>query len=280
MQGRHIFHSSYFRYSNSPSAINVTTVHDFTYERYIRGLRANVHGFQKRLSVKKSAGIICVSEHTRMDLLEFYPWLDESCVRVIYNGVGDEFFRIEDPLSAMAVELNFTPVKPFFLFVGDRSAYKNFDLFLQLAYVFLDFDLVVVGGQPFSEVEKTRLSEISSRVRHFRGISSGALNLLYNSAFCLVYPSSYEGFGIPILEAMRAGCPVVSVRSSSIPEVAGESALLADHAHLDLLAEKISQLFDGSIYNALRESGYKQADKFSWDRCFQETLDFYQDLWG
>lgn len=275
----HIFHSSYLRFSSDSAALNVSTVHDFTYERYIHGLKGFVHGLQKRLAVKQSAGVICVSENTKADLLNFYPWVDERCVRVIYNGVGRNFFPLNDAKALLMSELGYFSKRPFLLFVGDRSLYKNFDIFLQLGKIFLEFDLVVVGGQAFSTEEKNKLSSISSRVKHFRGLSSESLNILYGSAFCLIYPSSYEGFGIPVLEAMKAGCPVISTRCSSIPEVAGEAALLVDSVSVDAFVDQLNALMSPELYEALRQKGYVQASKFSWDKCFKETTDFYKEVW-
>ena len=210
LNNNYIFHSSYFRYSNDSNAINITTVHDFTYEYFSSGLKKFVHGIQKKKAVRKSSGVICVSENTKRDLLNFYPWVNPESVRVIYNGVGDEFFPIDNPIDSLEGFLKQDFSKPFLLFVGDRSSYKNFYIFIGLANFFKDFDLVVVGGGSFNQDEQRHLSGIFTRVKSFQGVSSEVLNYLYNSAFCLVYPSSYEGFGIPILEAMKAGCPVVS----------------------------------------------------------------------
>lgn len=277
---RHIFHSSYFRYSRNPSSINVTTVHDFTYEHFVSGPRLWVHAWQKRAAVKNSRGIICVSENTKRDLLHFHPWLEAQSVRVIYNGVSEAFFPIESPVPHLRDFLGFWPDKPYLLFVGDRSPYKNFDAFVGLAEYFPDMALVVVGGKPFSKKESQRMKPLDSRLYHFRGVSSEVLNHLYNAASCLVYPSSYEGFGIPVLEAMKAGCPVIATNASSIPEVAGNAALLVNEPTPESLAVEIRRLEDPIFKLELVEKGFAQAAKFSWDKCFEETYAFYQELWN
>jgi mannosyltransferase len=280
LKKKHIFHSSYFRYSNHPNSINVTTVHDFTYEHFIRGPRLWVHRWQKKLAVKKSQGIICVSENTKKDLLYFYPWVDSGSIKVIHNGVGDAFFPVDNPHPALLESLGFSLDSPYLLFVGDRSAYKNFDAFVSLAEYFPDLDMVLVGGKPFTDEETLKLKPLSKRLHHFRGVSSSVLNNLYNAAHCLIYPSSYEGFGIPVLEAMKAGCPVVSTNLSSIPEVAGDAALLVDTPTPENLASAVLQLSDFGFRSKLRKKGFDQAAQFSWDKCFQETQIFYQELWN
>lgn len=276
---KYIFHSSYFRYSKDANAINVTTVHDFTYEYYSHGLRKWVHGWQKKNAVKKSAGIICVSENTKRDLLNFYPWVDATRIKVICNGVSDEFFPQENIHTLLNDQLGFQGGRPYLLFVGDRSPYKNFDIFLGITDKLPEYDLVVVGGQDFSNDEKQKIFAIKDRIHHFRGITSQHLNLLYNAAFCLIYPSSYEGFGIPVLEAMKAGCPVVSTNLSSIPEVAGDAALLVDTVTVNSICDQVKRLENLEFRNDMISKGFKQASQFSWDKCFEETYAFYQELW-
>lgn len=276
---KYIFHSSYYRCSNYPNAINVTTVHDFTYEHHIKGVKGLLHGWQKKNAVKRSAGIICVSENTKRDLIKFYPWVDEARVRVIHNGVGSEFFPVNYPIPKLEDRLSFGVKRPFLMYVGDRSSYKNFDVFVELAYQLPQFDVVVVGGQPFNDAEHKRVALLSGRILHFRGLASEDLNLLYNSAFCLIYPSSYEGFGIPVLEAMKAGCPVVSTNLSSIPEVAGDAALLVDEVSVSAFANEIRRLEGSDFRDSIIQKGFDQASKFTWDKCFEETYAFYQELW-
>ena len=115
---------------------------------------------------------------------------------------------------------------------------------------------------------------------HYQGISAEDLNILYNNAFCLLYPSSYEGFGIPVLEAMRAGCPVVSTNLSSIPEVAGDAGLLVNNIKVEEFVKEIEKLEDNEFRDKIIAKGLEQSKKFSWDRCFEETFEFYKEVVG
>lgn len=276
---RSIFHSSYYRISLSRSVVNITTVHDFTYERYRHGLAKFVHSFQKRIALYFSDGIICVSENTKNDLLAFYPKTNPSKVKVIYNGVGDDFFQLadaENDLNSHFIEL---AGKEFLLFVGARQGYKNFSYALRLLQNIDGLCLVAVGGGAFNLIERNLMRDINSRVFNYQGLSNHHLNILFNNAFCLLYPSEYEGFGIPILEAMRAGCPVVSTTCSSIPEVAGNCAILVDKVSLDSFAEAILRLRSNKIRSELISCGTAWSHRFSWDKCFSETRSFYVEIW-
>lgn len=274
-----IFHSSYYRVSLQKDIVNITTVHDFTYEYFRSGLAKYIHVWQKGFAIKKSDGIICVSENTKKDLIKFYPMIDESKIKVIYNGVGDEFINLENPKEYLTDEFERLKDKKYILYIGDRSSYKNFDVAVEVLKKLYDYSFVVVGGQEFSESEKENIKNIKNRVFHFRDIGGDKLNTLYNNAFCLLYPSSYEGFGIPISEAMKAGCPVVSTNISSIPEVAGDAELLVDEIKVENFISEIMKLEDSKFRSELIDKGLEQSKKFSWDKCFDETYSFYKEIW-
>lgn len=280
LPSKSIFHSSYYRVALQKDVVNITTVHDFTYEYFRSGLAKYIHVWQKGFAIKKSDGIICVSENTKKDLIKFYPMIDESKIKVIYNGVGDEFINLENPKEYLTDEFERLKDKKYILYIGDRSSYKNFDIAVEVLKKLNDYSLVVVGGKDFSTTELENMVDIKDRVYHFRGIGGDKLNTLYNNAFCLLYPSSYEGFGIPISEAMKAGCPVVSTNISSIPEVAGDAGLLVDEIKVENFIDEIMKLEDSEFRIELINKGLNQSKKFSWDRCFDETYSFYQEVWN
>ena len=272
-----IFHSSYYRIANQKDVVNITTVHDFTYEYYRKGLARVVHSWQKNRAISKSDGIICISENTKKDLLKFHPNISEEKIKVIYNGVSDSFYKLDEPLELLDKAFKQLKNKKYLLYVGDRSSYKNFDIAVDTVNRIDDCSLVIVGGSNLSENEKSHLGD---DFFHFQGVSVEELNILYNNAFCLLYPSSYEGFGIPVTEAMRAGCPVMSTNLSSIPEVAGDAGLLVDKIEVEEFVKAILKLENKNFRDIIISKGFEQAKKFSWDKCFEETLEFYKEVVG
>jgi glycosyltransferase involved in cell wall biosynthesis len=274
-----IFHSSYYRLSFQKDIINITTVHDFTYEKYRRGFPQIIHSWQKGLAIRLSDGIICVSENTKKDLLRNYPNIPENNIRVIYNGVGDEYHPIPPGGQTKFPYLDEVISNPYVLFVGDRSAYKNFNMVIDVIKQLHDFNLIVVGGSEFSTEELQGMYRVRERIQRLKGITNSDLNILYNQASCLIYPSDYEGFGIPILEAMRAGCPVICSSVSSIPEVAGDGAIMIKNISAQKIVEKIQCLKNKKYREELVSKGMLQSNKFSWEKCFSMTMRFYNDVY-
>lgn len=264
-----IFHSTCYRIPDTKGRLKtVTTVHDFTYEEVIGGLPRAVHSWQKNRAIHASDSIICVSNNTRLDLEKYLPSVRGKRIHVIHNGVADFYRPIADVKKL-----------EYLLFVGQRGGYKNFQALIKAVQPMNEISIRCVGGGDFTKKEKEMLAaSIPGRYSHLGYLSNEALNLAYNQALALVYPSVYEGFGIPVVEAMRAGCPVVAVNCSSIPEVAGNAAILCDSGDPSALREGIKNVLSNSVRTSLIERGILQAQRFSWERCYQETLKVYQSL--
>ncbi|HHF8111557.1 TPA: glycosyltransferase family 4 protein, partial [Escherichia coli] len=263
-----LLHSSYYRFNKGKKNKNITTVHDFTYEKYMSGLRKYVHCHQKYNAIKNSDKIICISENTANDLLRYCP-VPESKIEIIHNGVSDNFYELKN--------VNYNDDDNFMLFIGSRKAYKNFQLAVEAINKLEGFKLYIVGGGPLGKAEKFLLDKyIPYRYIHYPYLTEQELNLKFNQAHSLIYPSSYEGFGIPLLEAMRAGCPFIAYNHSSIPEVAGDAGYLMDELSISNLIDGIS--FINRNRNQIIKKGLSQAQRFSWKKCTDKTIDIYKKL--
>ena len=282
ISGKYIFHSSYYRYASASSAINVTSIHDFTTEKFRKGLAREVNLLQKKWAVKKAKGVVCISENTKKDLLFFMPNTDENKIRVIYNGVSNDFFNIPENFEIAEKDERFSDLEneKYLLYVGHRTGYKNFKLAVDAASQFLNQYKLVIVGERFTEEEKKWVeSKLGNQYLQLKGLNNENLNHLYNKAYALLYPSSYEGFGIPIIEAMKTKCPVIAFKNSSIPEVAGEAALLYEEENVDSIIHGIQKLQDKDLRDRLKNKGIIQAEKFSWDNTFRQYIEFYKELY-
>lgn len=276
-----LLHSSYYRQPSTRRVPHVQSCYDFTYERFRQGPALWGHSWQKRKAVSAANGVICISESTQRDLFHYCPRVREENTCVIHLGFSDSFKRLPEQEAKALVTPHVEPEVSYSVFVGDRSAYKNFGVAVDAVAQCHDHWLVVVGGGPLKEHDQKRLNrQLPGRWTHIDRAPSSLLNALYNRAQALIYPSSYEGFGIPVIEAMAAGCPVIAVNASSIPEAAGDAGLLLDRADADAAAEQLCRLEDTEFRAAVRFRGIQNAQRFSWERCYQETLSFYAQVLG
>lgn len=179
-----------------------------------------------------------------------------------HNGVSDDYFRLD---HLQAFDLPF-PAMSYILFVGSRKKYKKFDLAIDVVKT-LSLNLVIVGGENLSRNE-FNLLESKLGTAHYKyvgRINNNALNILYNHAFCLLYPSVYEGFGIPIIEAQKAGCPVIAFDGSSIKDIIGNTPLLFQKHTVEDITKCVSILYKESTQNCIINEGLKNSSRFSWD---------------
>jgi glycosyltransferase involved in cell wall biosynthesis len=232
----------------------------------------------KRIAVHRADHVLCISENTKLDLMRLHG-TPASKISVVYLGF-DQFAALESShISASYAG------KPFLLYVGQRAGYKNFAGFLKAVAaskrLVSDFDIVAFGGQKFSSAELSLIHSLGfadNQVQHRSG-SDDLLGNLYNSARAFVYPSLYEGFGIPPLEAMAHRCPVISSNTSSMPEVIGAAGEYFNPAEIDDMRRAIEAVvYSDSRADDLRRLGEQQLTAFSWTKCTQETLDVYRSL--
>lgn len=279
MKEKHLFHSSHYRLQNGKNVTNVTTVHDFTYEYYRKGIRQKVHSWQKYKAINGAKGVICISNSTKNDLLKFLPNFDKNKIKVIYNGVDENF----KPLPANFKTDCILPfeVKNYAIYVGDRkSSHKNFNMAVE-ACSLAKIPLLMIGGGSLDDNEllylKLQLGDLNFEC--ITGVSNEDLNYYYNNAKVLLYPSLYEGFGIPIVEAQKAGCPVIAINISSISEVMGNMYLALDVPSSTGIADRIKEI--SSNKNLVQESieiGFEKSKSFSWQKTYDETKEFYNEL--
>ncbi len=277
-----IFHSSFYRsLIGSKNKIEVTTIHDFTHDYFFPYHKKKLHNLFKYSSIQRSKGIICVSKNTYKDLKEKCgPQLAKK-VEVIYNGVSAEFKRINLASSeGHQFIIDNKLESPFLLFIGSRAGYKNFNFVLDLLKTFPDLNLCIVGAALSNREVAQIHPDIKNRIIALNNIDDIQLNWIYNKAVALIYPSSYEGFGIPIIEAMRAGCPVISMNNSSIAEIAPTGAILLDKLDISEFNKALGMIANKNFREELVSEGFLQSQKYSWEKCCRETSSFYEEVFN
>lgn len=270
-----LFHSSYYRISNNQCARNITTVHDFTYEHFRKGWSKTLHCRQKYRAIRQSDMVICISENTRQDLLYFVPDYSPERIRVVYNGVSDSYKVLASDLLHSVCPY---PRESFVLYVGGRDSYKKFDLVVQ-SLARKELSLVIVGSPLTDNEQRMLLQYLGEKKYYYTGsVTNDQLNILYNNAYALLYPSAYEGFGLPVIEAQRAGCPVIAYRASSIPEIIGSEQLLINELTVEELTRKLDLLRDRSLRETVVSDGLINSSRFSWDSMYANMVEIYNEV--
>jgi glycosyltransferase involved in cell wall biosynthesis len=275
-----IWHSTYYTLPLKWHGQRVVTVYDMIHEHYPEFFNSpedEAFRQQKRRCLTQADRVICISEVTRQDLLERYQ-LDEDRLRVVHLAAGSTFQEqsLPPPLAVLGL-------RPYLLYVGSREGYKNFDRLLEAYQSWkgrTDFDLVAVGGSQPTNAESQRLHEsgLFDRIRFLGSINDDQLRALYHHATAFVYPSRYEGFGIPLLEAMACGCPVVASRIPTTVEVAGDVPIYFEIADNDTLLNALDLALQESPGSRRRADGVRRAQAFSWNETAHKTLAVYRDL--
>jgi glycosyltransferase involved in cell wall biosynthesis len=247
----------------------ILTVHDMTHEHfpeYFRTKRDFTLDYKEK-AIQNAAGIIAISEHTRQDLMAYYN-VPGNKIRVIHHGICADF-------DSEAIEN--LPTK-FFLYVGERGGYKNFECLVFALGKLADTSVhLVCTGKAFTLEEHDLLRKHNLGGRsHVFSVNDAALNFMYQNALALVYPSRYEGFGYPLIEAMRAGCRVLSSNSSCLPEIGGNVAAYFDPDDIEALYALLAQTLTFSAEEQMRyvAEAKMHFKKFQLEQSMRQTIDF------
>lgn len=275
-----VIHETY--YSERPTykgkIRRALTVYDMIHERYPSSFAENDQTARiKAYALHRVDHVFCISENTRRDLLEIHQ-LPEDRVSVTYLGY--------DALPQTALKAaDLVGVAPYLLYVGGRHGYKNFAgllyAFASSAWLRDNLRLVCFGSVDFSRQERGLISSLGLKESQVICLGGGdnCLAALYRSAAAFVYPSKYEGFGIPPLEAMSLDCPVICSNTSSIPEVVGDAGEYFDPHDVESIRAGVERVLQSSVrQQELIALGRLRRELFSWQRCAQETHDVYRRL--
>ena len=267
---------------------SVITVHDLNfllYPEFLTPESASYYG-QIDQAVRKCDHIIAVSHSTKHDIIQL-TGTPENKITVVHEAAHSMYRPLEDRSAVQRLQQQFDISRPFVLFVSTIEPRKNVPTLLRAYKRLLDdyhakVDLVLAGekGWLFDRVfNLVRELGIQKRVHFVGPVSSEDLLDLYNAAEMLVHPAFYEGFGLPPLEAMACGTPVVASNTSAVPEVVGDAALLVDPAETDEITVAMWRvLSDDALARQMSEKGLKRASQFSWRRAAEETLQIYRRL--
>jgi glycosyltransferase involved in cell wall biosynthesis len=272
----------------------VITVHDLAFLLFPALLTAESQRYygQIRRAVHSAEAIIAVSASTKRDLIE-HTGAPTDKITVVYEAAGPAFRPVTDATALAAVRQKYDLPEEFVLFVGTIEPRKNLVTLLKAwANVIADCAIanrksqianwtLVIGGKPGWLYEEilAQARELGTAVQFIGGVLPEDLPALYSAARLFVLPSLYEGFGLPVLEAMACGTPVVCSRASSLPEVAGDAALLVEPHDVDGLAAALQRaLSDEALRRQMIARGLAQAARFSWAKAARETLAVYRTI--
>ena len=281
-----LLHSPYYLKPYWLPVPSVTTVYDVTparYPDYLPSRRARfVFELTTRLAIETSAALLTLSESARRDMAEFFDARPDR-VTVTYPAVDAAYTpRPADEVARVRARLGLP--EAYILYLGINKPHKNLvrlvEAFARVAAALPKVTLALAGKPDprYPEAEdRARALGLADRVRVLGAIPEDSLPALYSGAALFVFPSLYEGFGFPVLEAMACGAPVITASVSSLPEVAGEAALLVNPTDTDALARAmLAVLQDGRLWTRLHRASLARAAEFSWARAAQQTLAVYR----
>ncbi len=283
-----IFQSPDFVLPPVRRARTLVTVHDLSFIRYPQCADANLRAYLNKVvprSVQRADLVLTDSQSTKDDLVELLG-VELSKIEVVYPGVEERFRPIEDQALLEEVRKRYSLPPRFILGLGTLQPRKNFtrliEAFADLRFAICDLHLVIAGGKGwlyeeiFATVERLGLEE---KVVFPGFVADEHLPALYNLADLFVFPSLYEGFGLPPLEALACGTPVITSDASSLPEVVGQAGLMVKATDVEALAQAMRQVLeDDALQEEMIARGLEQAKKFTWEKAAAKLLNLYETL--
>ena len=275
-----IWHSTYFTQPNPWDGLKVVTVADMIYERFpdlYRGFYSNRLRMLRKRCVLAADAVLCISEATRNDVQNFYG-MPTDRLHVAYLAHSNIFRPMVEAEQRLPRPIR----RPFFLYVGSRTHHKNFQALIKAFSRWKHHGNVclLVVGPPWSPGENRRLAELGIKddVDLWTDVTDASLCALYNQASAFIYPSLYEGFGIPLLEAMACGCPVIASRIATTVEITGDCPTYFDLDQPDSLIGALDTVLSERRDSARVRAGLDLVKRFSWSRTASETLRVYRLL--
>ena len=286
--GVDVFHGVNYVLPPLEHAKGVLTIHDLAFLRHPELCSPRIAGYfaqNIRRFAQQADAIIACSEATRRDISELLAISAERVI-TIYEGADHRFQPMDRAEATERVRKTWNITGPYFVFVGAIEPRKNLttlvEAFARVSQE-LPHHLVLAGGvgwraEPvFDAIERHGMN---ARVQRIGYVAHDDLPALYAAAEAMVFPSLYEGFGLPVIEAMACGCPVITADNSSLPEVAGEAGLLVQATDIEALANAMRRLAtDAALRDFMRMAGLQQAGRFSWETTARQTLDVYRHVW-
>jgi glycosyltransferase involved in cell wall biosynthesis len=264
------------------TVITVQDLHPFVIPQFRFIAETRAFRWQMK-ALQKAAHLIAVSQNTKQDIIRFLD-IPEERITVVPMAPGDHF-QILDENNVQAILDQYHLQRPFVLYVGNYNMHKNIELLVE-SWAQLDLPVDLVFAGTLSTYPSSLMDRIDQTGRkayvHFLGsipYYSDTLIALYNAATAFVFPSLYEGFGLPVVEAMRCGCPVIAAGRGSLPEVVGDAGILIEPDDIEGLANAMQRLIDDPAWRMLlRERGLSHVKKFSWEKTAKETLAVYHQV--
>jgi glycosyltransferase involved in cell wall biosynthesis len=287
-----VFHSPHYVLPPAVRCRSVVTIHDtihLTFPQYLPNKLAYAYAKASMWSAaRRSHRILTVSEASKRDILHFFDVPEEKVV-VVYNAIDERFSREPDPDSVARVRERFQLHQRFVLYVGNIKPHKNLVRLIEAFHALRrdeleDIKLLIIGDE-ISKWPRLRRAvhehKLHKHVRFLGYLPDDTLAILYRLASVFVFPSLYEGFGLPPLAAMASGTPVVTSNVSSLPEVAGDAAVLVDPYDAESIVDGVRRvLTDDTLAADMRRKGLLRAREFSWERSVAKTWDLYRAIGG